>query len=379
MAVVIRAPDIDDLIEAANGKLIAVIGDVGGKVGIKAVGPAEHIVLQIQLFDVGLFFTGLTEMLPQNVGGLQPESAILFIRPAALRQQRHGLGHIAAFMEGGLIEPVVIVNLIALKVRLHPGQVHGKAVLCQHRLPLLLGYIQQLVAVFIVIRLGQFLDVLALIAVLRESDGVLTVDKLEVADLNRAGKLVDLVSGVIDIKLPGHVRAAGGENGGQRIAQHAAPGVAHVHGAGGVGGDELHHDLLPLEAFVGAVGVPLRFHGVHDPGVPLIPQPEVQKAGAGDLRGGEIGTGEVHVVQKRLCDDTGGLSQRLGRRQRERGSIIAVGRVLGNLHRSRFDLRFRQCSVRRRGPVGRHSQRRRLFLCILDHVRHIVKPFLWLK
>ena len=34
---------------------------------------------------------------------------------------------------------------------------------------------------------------------------------------------------------------------------HAAPGVAHVHGAGGVGGDELHHDFLALEAVRAAV------------------------------------------------------------------------------------------------------------------------------
>ncbi len=115
------------------------------------------------------------------------------------------------------------------------------------------------------------------------------------------------------------------------------------------------------------------------PAYQLIPQAEVQKAGAGDLRGGEIGAGQVHVVQQRLGDDPGGLSQRLGRRQRERGGKIAVGRVLGNLHRSGLDLRLRQCSVRRRGPVGRHSQRRRLFLRVLDHVGHIVKPFLWLK
>ena len=52
MAVVVGAPDVDDLVEAADGELVAVIGDVGGEVGVEAVGPAEHVVLQIQLFNV---------------------------------------------------------------------------------------------------------------------------------------------------------------------------------------------------------------------------------------------------------------------------------------------------------------------------------------
>ena len=48
---------------------------------------------------------------------------------------------------------------------------------------------------------------------------------------------------------------------GQGVPQHAAPGVAHVHGAGGVGGDELHHDLPALQGVGAAVPLPLALHG----------------------------------------------------------------------------------------------------------------------
>ena len=82
-----------------------------------------------------------------------------------------------------------------------------------------------------------------MVAVLGEVDGVLAQDELEVAGLDGAGELVDLVAGVVDVELPADiVRRRGSEHLGQGVAQDAAPGVAHVHGAGGVGGDELHHD-----------------------------------------------------------------------------------------------------------------------------------------
>ena len=83
-----------------------------------------------------------------------------------------------------------------------------------------------------------------MVAVLRKLHRVLALDDLEVPCLQALGELLDLVAGVVDVELPPHVRAGLLQHGCQRIAQHAAPGVAHVHGAGGVGGDELHHVLL---------------------------------------------------------------------------------------------------------------------------------------
>ena len=91
-------------------------------------------------------------------------------------------------------------------------------------------------------------------------------------------KLVNLVSGVIDIELSGHIRAAGGEDGGQRIAQHAAPGVAHVHGAGGVCGDEFDVYLLAPAVVGAAVGVALLEDILNYAGVEAAAEIEIEEA-----------------------------------------------------------------------------------------------------
>ena len=55
VAVVVRPPDVDDLVEAPDSELVPVIGDVRGEVGVKPVGPAQYVILQVQLLDVRLF------------------------------------------------------------------------------------------------------------------------------------------------------------------------------------------------------------------------------------------------------------------------------------------------------------------------------------
>ena len=45
VAVMVGAPDVDDLVEMTNGELVAVIGNVAGKVGVEAVGAAQNVVL----------------------------------------------------------------------------------------------------------------------------------------------------------------------------------------------------------------------------------------------------------------------------------------------------------------------------------------------
>ena len=72
MAMVVRAPDVDGLVKAPDRQLVAVVGDVGGKVGVKAVGPAEHVVLQVQLVHLLLGLALPHEFLLQQLGGVQP-------------------------------------------------------------------------------------------------------------------------------------------------------------------------------------------------------------------------------------------------------------------------------------------------------------------
>ena len=379
VAVVVGAPDVDDPVEAPDGELVAVVGDVGGEVGVKAVGPAQHVVLQVQLVHIRLLLAGLQQVLAHDVGGAEPQGAVLLIGPALGGEQIHRLRHVAALMEGGLIEPGVVMDLVPLQVGLHPGQVHGQAELGQLLLPLRRIGIQQLIAVGVIVGLGQLPDVAALIAVLREGHCVLPQDDLEVAGLDGVGELVDLVAGVVDVELPRHVGAAGGEHGGQGVAQDAAPGVAHVHGAGGVGGDEFHHDLLALQGVGGAVVIALGLHGGHHVPQPDGVQPEVQEAGAGDLGGGEVAALQVQVLQQLLGHVPGRHPQLLGGSQGKGGGEVAVFRVLGDLHGSALHLGLRQCSLGHGGAVGVHGQLCGLVFRVLDHVDHNVIPLLLLS
>ena len=45
VTVVVSAPDVNDLVEVTHGELVAVIGNVAGKVGVEAVGAAQNVVL----------------------------------------------------------------------------------------------------------------------------------------------------------------------------------------------------------------------------------------------------------------------------------------------------------------------------------------------
>ena len=368
MAVVIRAPDVDDLVEAPDGKLVPVIGDVGGEIGIEPVGPAQYVVLQAQLFDVRVGLAGLFQILRQDAAGVQPQGPVLFIGIAQVRQGLDGVGHIAAFVEAGLEEPLVIGDAVAGQVPLHLGNVVVQAEAGQGVVAGLLVAVQILLALPVIEGLGQLPDVVAVIAVLGELHGVLALDDLQIPGLQALGKLLDLVAGVVDIELPPHVGAGLLQHRGQGVAQDAAPGVAHVHGAGGVGGDELHHDLLALQGVVAAVGRPLLLHAGHGVPEPLVPQAEIQEARPGHLHGGEIGPGQVHVVHEDLGHLAGVLLQGLGGGQAEGGGVVAVGGILGDLDRGDGLHAIGQQTLLHGGAVGAARQGGDLVLCALDHI-----------
>lgn len=77
MAVMVRAPDVDDLVEMTHGELVAVIGNVAGEVGVEPVGAAQHVVLEVELVDVLVLLALLAVLLAHDLGGLEPERAFL--------------------------------------------------------------------------------------------------------------------------------------------------------------------------------------------------------------------------------------------------------------------------------------------------------------
>ena len=367
----VSAPHVDDLVEAANGKFIAVIGDVGGKIGVEAVGPAQHVVLQLQAVNLLLALALGAQGVGQNPGGGQPQGAVLLVGVAPVGEGLHGVGHIAAVVEGGLEEPLVVPDAVALQVGFHLGDVAVQAEAGQVGVAPGLIHVHVGVAVDVVKGPGQVADVLALVAVLGEGHGVLPQNDLEIPGLQTLGKLLDLVAGVVDVELPPHVGAVLGQHGGQGVTQHAAPGVAHVHGAGGVGGHELHHDLLPLQAVVGAVVHALRLNGGHGVTVPAAAQAEIQKAGAGDGHLGEIAAVQIHLPRENGGHFPWVLLHGLGGGQAVGGGVVAVAHVLGHLHRGHHRDALGQQALRHRGAVGVFRQVQNLLLGALHHV-HIV-------
>ena len=116
MAVVVSAPDIDDLVKAAFFKLVAVVGDVGGKIGVEPVCTAQNVVLEVELVYILGLLALFKQVFTQYFGGLEPKCAVLFIGVAALGKLFNAVGNIAGFVQARLIKPLVVLDTVALKV-----------------------------------------------------------------------------------------------------------------------------------------------------------------------------------------------------------------------------------------------------------------------
>src|SRR5690606_11965330 len=74
----------------------------------------------------------------------------------------------------------------------------------------------------------------------------LLAKRLEVAQEGGAGERVDLAAGVVDVVLARHLVAAIGHERSDRIAEHRATCMAHMHRAGGVSRDVFYVDPLAI-------------------------------------------------------------------------------------------------------------------------------------
>ncbi len=92
-------------------------------------------------------------------------------------------------MEGGLEEPCVVLDAVPAQVLLHLGDVPGQAKRRQVGQPLLLRDIPVAVSVLLVEGPGQFLDILPVVAVLREGDILLPQKDLQVPGLEERANL----------------------------------------------------------------------------------------------------------------------------------------------------------------------------------------------
>ena len=220
------------------------------------------------------------------------------------------------------------MNAVALEIALHTRDVVRQTEGHERRTALGARHGEVLVAVALVDEPGQLLDVVAVVAVVRERDGVLSLDELEVARLDGLAEQVDLIAGVVDVKLAPDIVARAVEHGRERVAEHAAARVADRHGPGRVGGYELHHDLFPVAVVHAAIVRAGFVHGSQHVLIPLVGQAEVQKARPCRLNGGKPRAVQLHVRDERLGDLAWGHVHGLGRRHGVVGGKVAVGGVL---------------------------------------------------
>ena len=329
MAVVVGAPDVDGLVEAAHGQLVVVVGNVRREVGGNAVGAHQHLVLGLVLI---LALVGCAVLLAE-LSALVHNGAVLGPVAGAGGQQPvdHGL-HRAGVVQGALAEPHIVGDAVLCQIPLQTGDVLGQAVVDQG---LLAGL---LVGVHILVTLdggefaGQNLDVLALIAVLREGHGLLALEVLQITGGQALAELLDLVARVVHIELTGHVVACPVHHSGQAVAQSAAAGVAQVHGAGGVGGNEFHVDLLALTE-IGAAVLLVQGCTINHAGKPARSQEQVDEAGAGHRNFGEDAVFQAgQMGQNGIGNLAGSLFEHPGAGHGQIAGHVAVLHVAGDLH-----------------------------------------------
>ena len=163
MAVVVGAPDVDGLFEAADDQLVAVVRDVRREVGRVAVGADEDVILELELVDVLLALPRLLQDVRLDFDVLVPEGAVLFVGQALLRQFVDGLHDLAALVERALIEPGVVFDTVLVHGGLHAGDVLRQGVVDEGLAAFLFGGVLILLARFGDERFRQFDDVLPVV------------------------------------------------------------------------------------------------------------------------------------------------------------------------------------------------------------------------
>ncbi len=213
------------------------VGDVRDEVGVAAVGLAHHAVLVVA-----------------EVGGAQPQRAVLLVGVAARREGLHHRVHAAVGVQAGF--QVVDVELDAeglqVGVLLAAQRRHGEHA---H------GFEVRDVAAPGDEGARDLLDVFAAVAVL----GPAGLARLHAARarLHREREVVDLRAGVVVVELARDRVALRFEERGERIAERGLATMAHVQRAGGVRRDELDHHLLRIEGLAPAVRGAFREHARH--------------------------------------------------------------------------------------------------------------------
>ena len=338
---VVGAPDVDDVVDALE--LIPVIGNVGGEVGVLAIGLDQDAVLVVA-----------------QVGGAEPQGTVLGVEVAHLVEllksavDGGGAGGLALgvlHVQGALGEPAVKVAVDGMAKVAHVVDHLYIAALAEALHALLRIGVDPLVAVGapelgslvddVVAAVGVLAQSLGKVVLIRMGLGVLValvgnkgvavgdqnlvslvdihallgddVGKLHIARADGVTEGVHLRAVVVDVELTLDVVTGVVHHTAKGVAQSGPAAMTDVHGADGVGGDEL--DLsLQAATDVGLSEVHTLLAGLAKDGVlDGDGEVEVDEARTGDLdlldRGvlGHMGNDGIGDLARGAVSQLGGL------------------------------------------------------------------------
>ena len=235
-------------------------------------------------------------------------------------------------MQGAFREPYIIGDAVFFQVGAQLLDIFWQGKVHQCLSALLLRAVEQAVPVDVGILLRSFLDVLAVVAVLRERNCLFAFKNLQISCFQRQTELFNLVAGIVDVKLSGHIVAAGIHCRCQAVADRAAACVAHVHRTGGVCGNKFHHHLFALAVVASAVVISGFQHTRYDVCKPDRADKKVDEARTCNLCAVDVTRfGKVHALHQRSCNFDRCAAEGLCRNHRCIGRKIAVKNSANNL------------------------------------------------
>ena len=145
--------------------------------------------------------------------------------------------------------------------------------------------------------------------------------------LRALGEIGDLRAGVVVVELAIDVPAGDLEQRTDGVAEGGLTAVTDVQRAGGIGRHELHDHARAMPDVEPSEGVGRLENGEQSPRLKTGIEPEVEKARAGDFRGGHPDAGLVHRGDERFGDVARLLAERLRERHGEIGGPVAERRI----------------------------------------------------
>ena len=226
-AVVIRALDVNHFVKTTI-PFIQMIGDIGHKIGVAAVGFAHHAVFVIA-----------------KIRGAQPQRTAFFVGVPHFAQARHGLFHRACSVQRRLKKIVVESHTKRLQIQiLLAAQIRHRKI--THSIQIINVFLRgHAVDGFTCkVGVGNIDDVITAIAALRKRR-IVHAQTLATR-LHRNRQIGNLLTRVIVVKLAVYVVALTAQHRAENIAERGLTRMPHVQRSRWIGGYKFEHHALTL-------------------------------------------------------------------------------------------------------------------------------------